>query len=363
MKFKTFIIISVIGVLCSLLITGPVRAAEILTVEDFKQNIVTVEHLIKTADNAIIMFDASSSMEKPFKGTNTPKIKIISDFLQERNTYFPDLGYNFGLYVYTPEFSAVYPAQPWDRQKFADAIAQLPSEAKGPTLLQQGLNKIEPALQKLTGRTAMFIPTDGTYSKFEGVKDPVVKAQELADKYDVCFYLISTADTKPAVRFLQDMASVNACSRVIPLESFIDRPAYISGALYVVKSNIKLVTLSDKKVVGLKTEPILFDYNVFDVHPDYYQELNEIGAFMQSHPEAYALIDGYSDNIGSVDYNLRLSRKRAESVASYLANRFKITADQIVVVWYGQTNPATSNATAEGRMQNRRVEIAIGGLE
>jgi OOP family OmpA-OmpF porin len=353
----------VLGFFLSIFITGPVQAAEVLTVEDFKQNIVTEENLVKTADNAIFMFDGSSSMGEMFKDTNTSKVRILKEFLQTRNAYFPDLGYNFGLYEYAPKFKEVYPAQAYDRQKFGDALKQLPSEASGPTLLQQGLEKIEPVLQELSGRTVVFLISDGTYSTYKGSKDPVLKAQELADKYNACFNVIGTADTPEAERLLERIASVNQCSRVIPFATYINRPQYNSGALYVVKSGTRIETLSDRKVVGLNTDNILFDWDVSDINPTFRQELDEIGGFMKSHPQAFAVIEGYSDITGSGDYNLRLSRRRAENVANYLSNNHGIGSERLVVLWYGQANPVASNENDEGRAQNRRVEIAIGGMK
>jgi OOP family OmpA-OmpF porin len=362
MKIK--VISTVIGAVLMIgLFTAQVMAAEILTVEDFRQKIVSEEILVKTADTAIFMFDGSSSMGKMFKDTNTPKVKILKDFLIERNTYYPDLGYYFGLYEYAPKFKEVYPVKLYDRQEFADALNQLPSEASGPTLLERGLEKIEPALQGLPNRTVVFLFNDGKYSTYKGSKNPVLKAQEYADKYNVCFNIISTADTKEGEAFLQELASVNQCSRVIPFETYISRPEYNSGALYVVKAGTKLVTLSDQKVVGLKTDNILFAWDVDQIDPAFHEELNQIGSFLQSHPEAYAVIDGYSDNTGTIEYNLRLSRRRAETVANYLQNQHNITADRLVVWWYGQANPIASNDNEKGRALNRRVEIAIGGMK
>jgi OOP family OmpA-OmpF porin len=362
MKFK-FAFTAIGSVLIIGLFSAQVMAAEILTVEDFRQKVVSEENLVRTADNAIFMFDGSSSMGEMFKDTNTPKVKILRDFLIERNMYFPNLGHNFGLYEYAPKFKEVYAMQPYDRQRFGDALNQLPSEASGPTLLQQGLDKIEPLLQGLSGRTVVFLISDGTYSTYKGSKRPVLQAQEYADKYNVCFNIIGTADTPEAKNFLNEIASVNQCSRVIPFETYISRPEYNSGALYVVKSGTKLETLSDQKVVGLKTDDILFAWDVSDIDPAFHQELNEIGSFMQSHPQAFAVIDGYSDNTGTADYNLRLARRRAESVRNYLANRFNIAADRLVILWYGQANPVASNDSDTGRAQNRRVEIAIGGMK
>ena len=362
MKIK-FGLTAIGSVLMIGLFSAQVMAAEILTVEDFRQKVVSEENLVKTADNAIFMFDGSSSMGKMFQDTSTPKVQILKKFLQERNMYFPNLGHNFGLYEYAPKFKEVYAMQPYDRQGFGDALNQLPSEASGPTLLQQGLDKIEPVLQKLSGRTVVFLISDGTFSTYKGSKRPVLQAQQYSDKYNVCFNIIGTADTTEAKNFLEEIASVNQCSRVIPFETYISRPEYNSGALYIVKSGTKLVTLSDQKVVGLKTDNIQFAWDVSDIDPVFHQELNEIGSFMQSHPQAFAVIDGYADNTGTTDYNLRLSRRRAEGVGNYLSNKYGISSDRLVILWYGHANPIASNDNDAGRALNRRVEIAIGGMK
>jgi len=66
---------------------------------------------------------------------------------------------------------------------------------------------------------------------------------------------------------------------------------------------------------------------------------------------------------GTADYNLRLARRRAESVGSYLSNKFGINSNRLVILWYGQANPIASNDSDAGRALNRRVEIAIGGMK
>ena len=77
-------------------------AAEVLIKEDFIQKVVTDTQLVKTVDNFIVLFDTSSSTGKPFGGTDTPKREIAKSTLKERNAFLPNLGYNAGLYLYTP---------------------------------------------------------------------------------------------------------------------------------------------------------------------------------------------------------------------------------------------------------------------
>jgi OOP family OmpA-OmpF porin len=70
----------------------------------------------------------------------------------------------------------------------------------------------------------------------------------------------------------------------------------------------------------------------------------------------------FTDSKGSETYNLDLSRRRVESIASYLENNYKIARERIILNYYGEANPVASNDTAEGRAQNRRIEGFIFDL-
>ena len=83
---------------------------------------------------------------------------------------------------------------------------------------------------------------------------------------------------------------------------------------------------------------------------------------MKKNPNAYVLLVGYTDSIGPEEYNLYLSNRRADGVADYLVNSLGVGRDQVVVNWYGEANPVAGNNSAEGRAQNRRVEVAVGGM-
>ena len=202
--------------------------------------------------------------------------------------------------------------------------------------------------------------SDGQYTHFRHFKRPRGKALELAKKYDVCFYVLSTAEKKHHQKTLQEIADVNECSRVIPFVTFVKRPAYNSGALFVVDAETDLVTVTDERVVGVVADDILFAFNSTAILPEYRDELKSIGEFVQKNPQAYIVMHGYADNRGPQEYNLKLSHRRGESVVAYLANSFNIDEGRMVLMWYGSLNPVATNDTEEGRRLNRRVEIGVG---
>ena len=365
MTRRIFITTLVCGLILTGLIGTNVQAFEVLTKDDFIQKIVVKKHLIKTADNAIILFDSSGSMAKPFSDTPMNRHEVAKKVLKERNEYFPGevLGYNVGLYEFTP-WKPIYPVQSYDRESFTQALEQLTGKPTKGTFLLQGLTRLESVLEKLSGRTAVFIFTDGTYSKRGGPdKTPARIAKRLADKYNVCFYIISTADDEASQRVLEKVASVDFCARVIPFQKFIYWPEYNSGALYVVRATADLKTITETKIAGVKVDDILFDFDKAEILPEAEKELTALSEFLQANPDAYVVLAGYTCNMGSEEYNLGLSRKRAEIVTEQLKNNFNISPDRVLSLWYGQMNPVADNSTEEGRRLNRRVEIAVGGVK
>ena len=358
MKIKLTVFLMVLG----FVLPGLLPAAEIITEEDIIKRVVVEEDFIKTADNFLILFDTSSSMaEYVDKGAKVTKYDIARKILKEKLALLPDLGYNAGLYTFAP-YGAVYPMGPFDKGKFTQAVNSLPAQPKGGTFLAQSLRKIEPEIKGLSGKTVVFIFTDGTTDFAGATKDPEDYTQALADKYNVCFYMIGDATDNRSAKRLTDMAKANACSRVIPFKQFVDNPNYITGALYIVKASERIETMTETRIVGVKVGDINFDFNKADVQSQYGADLDALGSFLKKNPNAYALLVGYTDSIGPEEYNLYLSNRRADGVADYLVNSLGVGRDQVVVNWYGEANPVASNDSAEGRAQNRRVEAAIGGM-
>jgi OOP family OmpA-OmpF porin len=158
------------------------------------------------------------------------------------------------------------------------------------------------------------------------------------------------------------MAKANTCSRVIPFSAFVENPEYTTGALYTVKATERIETIARSRIVGLNVDSVLFGFDQATVRSDFVDEIDALGSFLQKNPNAYVLLEGYTDSTGPEEYNLGLSLRRAESISNYLMDNFNITSERVVVNYYGEANPAASNSTSEGRAMNRRVEVAVGGL-
>jgi OOP family OmpA-OmpF porin len=194
------------------------------------------------------------------------------------------------------------------------------------------------------------------------MKKPSEIAESLAKKYDVCFYLVTSADDYYSIDLFKKVKDYNFCSRVIAFDDFIDKPGYNSEALFTVKATEEVITITDKKVIGVKTKNFLFDFNAADLSQDEKERLELLAAFLKENKKAYAAIAGHTDNIGTEEYNTELSFRRVEAVANYLVKNHNVDESQLLTFWYGELNPVADNSTEEGRMQNRRVEILVGGM-
>ena len=102
---------------------------------------------------------------------------------------------------------------------------------------------------------------------------------------------------------------------------------------------------------------IYFDFNKSDVKPESEPALNEIAKLLSGNPNLKVFIVGHTDNIGGVDYNMKLSQTRADAVVKMATTKFKINPQRLKAYGVGQLAPVAPNKTEEGRAKNRRVEL------
>lgn len=103
---------------------------------------------------------------------------------------------------------------------------------------------------------------------------------------------------------------------------------------------------------------ITFDFNRADVKYEFVPRIREVARTLSRYPRMSVTVIGHADAIGSDEYNLRLSERRARSVGDVL-NDNGVNARRIDTTGMGELEPIATNATEWGRAQNRRVEIRI----
>ena len=102
-----------------------------------------------------------------------------------------------------------------------------------------------------------------------------------------------------------------------------------------------------------------FDTGKADIKPQYKDEMAKVADYMKQYPTTTAVIEGHTDNVGGYEYNMKLSRERAESAVRYLVDNFGIEKSRLSAKGYGYTRRVAYNRTAEGRAKNRRINAVI----
>ena len=118
-----------------------------------------------------------------------------------------------------------------------------------------------------------------------------------------------------------------------------------------------VVTEEDKKVVDEAIKNLEFDLGKSTIRTPSYPSLNRVASLLIEKNFSLKLA-GHTDNTGSMNTNMRLSKERAEAIKAYLVSK-GANASRIEAVGYGPTQPIAQNTTAEGRQQNRRVEFTL----
>jgi len=101
-----------------------------------------------------------------------------------------------------------------------------------------------------------------------------------------------------------------------------------------------------------------FAFDRADIKPEFKPTLDKVAAVLRDDPNVRITIIGFTDSVGSEEYNQRLSERRARATADYLISR-GVSASQIASKGLGESEPRASNSTEAGRAQNRRVEIYL----
>jgi outer membrane protein OmpA-like peptidoglycan-associated protein len=105
---------------------------------------------------------------------------------------------------------------------------------------------------------------------------------------------------------------------------------------------------------------ILFASGKYELSQDANLKLAKLSGVILAHPGLKLRIEGYTDSTGSYQLNLTLSGQRAEAVRTFLVQQ-GLSPEAVSSMGMGPANPVASNDTADGRKQNRRVEIIVSG--
>lgn len=108
----------------------------------------------------------------------------------------------------------------------------------------------------------------------------------------------------------------------------------------------------------LTLSDVLFDFDSSNMKAGATKVVNELAAFLKEYPQRTVQIEGFTDSIGSAEYNKNLSQRRADALKTALIDQ-GISPQRIETIGYGEKYPVATNMNEAGRQQNRRVEVII----
>ncbi|MGB9715207.1 MAG: OmpA family protein [Thermodesulfovibrionales bacterium] len=135
--------------------------------------------------------------------------------------------------------------------------------------------------------------------------------------------------------------------------TFVEKKAMVQEVVADAKSLLSdIQTKGSASVYG-----IYFDFNKADIKPESEPAIKEIAKLLQENKGLKLYVVGHTDNVGVLDYNMKLSKARADAVVKELTTKYKISADRLNAFGVASLAPVASNKTEEGRARNRRVEL------
>jgi outer membrane protein OmpA-like peptidoglycan-associated protein len=127
-----------------------------------------------------------------------------------------------------------------------------------------------------------------------------------------------------------------------------------------IQLNSVLATSETARGLIVNMSDVLFDTGKYSLKPTTQVSLAKVAGILQSYPGLKVQVEGYTDSVGSDDYNQTLSQNRASGVRDFLVAQ-GVSQNNISSQGFGKNNPVADNATSSGRQQNRRVNMVVSG--
>jgi OOP family OmpA-OmpF porin len=310
-------------------------------------------------DAFVVVMDASSSMK--FDYQDRRNFYNAKDVVTHMNQTIPEMGYKSALVgfgsgscVNREDARVVYGPATYRTADFSNGLAKLEC-AGGVTPMADGV-AVGGGTVKGSGQVALIIVSDF----WEINSDAVIAAVDTlkADYGDrLCVHTIKVGDAAHGGDLTAALAGVNSCGSSVDAASLASSAAmagYVTDMLLAPATVVKY----EKNTMSASA---LFDHDKSNLKDEGKAALHTLDESIKARGASVVDIDviGHTDSDGTEEYNMGLSIRRAESVRDYMVSE-GVDAAIIDVSGEGESNPIASNATKEGRAENRRVDIHVG---
>lgn len=346
-------------------------------------------------DNFFVINDSSLSMNEDYQGAGFPaqpvptKFSLEKELLNRINQTIPDdlrltssiRSFGFGPCLSWGFTKLNLPPANYSKSAFGQGIDSLTC-AGGGSPMDSAINATTKDLSATSGNIALLILSDGHYLD----TDPVTAVQSLKQQYGdrLCIYTVwvGNKDEEQGQIVLNKLWKVAGCGYGVTADRVAspDDMAKFVHSIFLRSGPPPVAIDGDDDGDGVPNsrdqcpgtpkgapvnkfgcwviEGVKFDFDKSDIKPRYYGELDKVAAVLNNNPGLKIEIQGHTDSKGTVEYNQKLSERRAQAVKAYL-DRAVRTDVALSAHGYGLTRPIDTNETEEGRANNRRVQLDV----
>jgi OOP family OmpA-OmpF porin len=345
----------------------------------------------------MVILDRSGSMAKMYKGH--VKTQLADELLTRMNQTLPNMPLTGGLETFgrmktfTDQYATskvVYGPTAYSKDGFASGLASAEC-ARGLSPLDSAINLASESMKNVQGQTALIIVSDGVKEDMN-YDAAVAAAKKMKSQYGdrLCIYVVQIGDDKEGTKILGKIAEAGGCGFAVKGDEIMSGDGMAAFVTDVFLE--KVVQEVVEEVVEVKPAPgpgdsdgdgvpddidqcpntpkgavvdargcyvvdkVYFDFDKYNIKPEFQAALDAQAMVMKNNPSLKMTISGNTDSIGTPEYNMGLSIRRAKAVKAYLVSK-GVEADRISVIGYGEDRPADTNATKVGRAMNRRAVL------
>lgn len=406
---KSLMVVSMFFIVAACTAKGPVNPLPAFQPQTFDSNAYA-----PSVDNFIIVLDASSSMGEFYNGQE--KFTVAKAFTDRMNQVLPEMGQNAGLisFGHAPSISRkpILDADGMKPYTTAGLAAELDSIGVpgGSSPLYLALTDASKKLDGVLTKTAVIVVSDGKNISPKAIDS----AKMLKDKFgsSLCTYTVLVGNDAGGTALMDNISNVGGCGFSANADDLMTAPAMSAFVekVFLDRKMVKPVVAapmdsdgdgvidaldkcpdtprgvsvdasgcpfdSDKDgVYDYKDQcpgtplgahvndlgcwilaELLFDYNKADIKPASFGELDDVAMILKKNSGLRIDLQGHTDNIGSKNFNMKLSLRRSDAVKTYLVSK-GVPSDRLKTEGFGFSRPVATNKTKEGRAKNRRVEL------
>jgi OOP family OmpA-OmpF porin len=319
----------------------------------------------RVTDNVILITDASGTMwmKKTFPEAKALTRSFVSAMPSSDARAAQPGNYNTGLIGFGGDERKSTPLASFERGRLASTAASLEimgdvNGMGGTTPYAAVLTEAQQQLQGKRGRAALVIFSDGIPDSDEAA---MYAAQRLVKSYpdEVCIHAVHTGDDPEGYAFLERLTRLTNCGSIRAASSIGSGPEVQRFASTVMLApGLPAVAAAPGPCAGvIRLRGIEFAFDSDAIRDDSKPVLDVAVEQLDRCPDIDITITGHTDSIGTEQYNMGLSNRRAEATRRYFIQS-GIAADRLDAEGMGEGDPIAPNDTASGRAQNRRVELS-----